>query len=508
MPDLFSEDIIDSKLIDISEREGKINILKSIQKAVKTVQNVATNIFKPQSSSVINVFNKHTQSIHSAIMAADAERARKAAEEQAKQNEKARLAAIEAERKRDEALKTTLENTYDQCMIQYQQSVAKNTDLQIKIIEQRQLIPPIDVIIKRLTNENTRLRNKDKSLTDNTLFLKNIVSGTETKDGYVKKIIKNQKDLESTILQEIVGESNIEGDIGDFYGEMTEEGNSIQVNEGFSNGGETTATPLTAKNIVYKSPSIKDQMVELNTYINRATYNVNIEKIRINRLESSLSNLKTLIEKKRAHITQLTRENKELKLKNNTTLDHLQYNRSLVFGNDEVDGYKDSEINQHIIKTQLENQPIGTPIDIDFANKTEGFINGSTSAYNEVTTQNRALENQISTVKNNHSIDNQLTINLLQRKKTVQFINKILIFIFIIVFVYSCFKIYQFPNMNKYTKIAIILIMFSIIFILHSIEYILLHAVPYFSALILGTPYNPKTYWNNPGIYDYLPILE
>ena len=88
MPDSFSEDIIDGKLIDISEREGKLNILKSIQKAAQTVK-----------TSVVNVFNKQTPSIHSTFMAADAERARKAAEEQAIQNEKARLAAIEAKKK-------------------------------------------------------------------------------------------------------------------------------------------------------------------------------------------------------------------------------------------------------------------------------------------------------------------------------------------------------------------------------------------------------------------------
>jgi hypothetical protein len=494
MPDSFSEDIIDGTLIDISEREGKINILKSIQKAVQTVKQSVVNVFKPQSPINVNIFDKQLQSIHSAFIAADAERARKAAEEQAKQNEKNRLAAIEAERIRDEALKATLGNTYNQLMIQYQQSIAKKKDLQIKIIEQRQLIPPINVEITKLTNENTRLKNKDKSLTDNTLFLKNLVSGTDTKDGYTKKIVENQKELDSIILQEIDIDSKIEEDIG----EITE-GFSINTNN---------ATPLTSANIVYKSSIIKYQIIELGTYINIATNNVDIEKKRINRLEIVLTNVKTLIEKKRAHISRLTRENKELKLKNNTTLDHLQYNRSLVFGNDEVDGYKDSEINQHIIKTQLENQPIGTPIDIDFANKTEGFINGATGAYNEVATQNRVLENQISTVKNNHSIDSQLTANLIQRKKTVQFINKILIFIFIIAFGYSCFRIYQFPNMNKYVKLAIILIMFLTIFILHSIEYILLHVVPYFSALILGTPYNSKTYWNKPGIYDYLPTSE
>ena len=165
-------------------------------------------------------------------------------------------------------------------------------------------------------------------------------------------------------------------------------------------------------------------------------------------------------------------------------------------------------IEQHNIQNTLETQPIATPIDIDFSNGKEGFIDESTAAYNDVFTQNRALENQITNVKNNHSIDNQLSINLIQRKQFVQLINKILIFIFIIAFSYCSFKVYKLPNIDKYTKIGILLFVFLTIFIIHSIEYILLHVVPYFSALILGTPYNPKTYWNKPGIYDYLPTLE
>ena len=546
MPESFSEDIIDGELIDISEREG----WKWFKKATQTVSRAVVNVFRPQVNAIANAFNDIGRQQREA--AAAAERARQAEEarkEQARRDEAARLAAIEAERIKNEATKKTLANTYDQTMIQYQQLVSKGQYLQVQISEQQyQIIPPLNAQIQQLTNENTRLRNKEKSLNDNTTFFKNTVSGRDGKDGYKQRIVKNQEDLESSILKEIninneehIDSSDIyiEGLTGDEYGDE----DTINVNEssekfrfararvrptfrptyrptyrpipnqgGFRGSIKppviNTDTPLKEVDIVYKSSDVKEQIIELNAYLARANAKVEIEKTKIAGLEVALSNLKRLVEKKRAHIVRLTNDNKALKIKNNYTLDDLQYNRSLIFGNKQVDGYKATEIEQRNIKKELINQPIATPIDIDFSNGKEGFIDESTAAYNNVFTQNSALENQITNVKNNHSIDNQLSKNLIQRKQVVQFINKILIFIFIIAFAYSCFKVYKLPNIDKYTKIGILLIVFLTIFIIHSIEYILLHAVPYFSALILGTPYNPKTYWNKPGIYDYLPTLE
>lgn len=543
MPESFSEDIIDGELIDISEREGGW-----FQNILKKVSNTIVNAVSPKANPIVNTVNDMSRQMREAAEATEraiaaAEQARRdaaARAEQAKRDEAARLAAIEAERIRNEETKKTLANTYNQTMIQYQQLVAKGQYIQVQISEhQYKIIPPLNAQIKILTDENTRLRTKEKSLNDNTTFFKNIVSGRDEKDGYKQTIVKNQQDIESTIFKEININTEENIDSADIYTEgLTgdKDEDILNVNESsekfrffkprsyrpikFNMPTQgaipiviNTDTPLKEVEIVYKSSDIKQKIIELNEYLARANAKVNIEKTKVAGLELALSKLQELVEKKRAHIVRLTRDNKQLKIKNNYTLDDLQYNRSLVFGNNKVDGYKDIEIKQHDIKTTLENQPIGTPIDLVFSNdkdshEQEGFINESAAGYNNVFTQNRALENQITNVKNTHSVDNQLAVNLIKRKQFVQLINKILIFIFIIAFAYSCFKVYTLPNIDKYTKIAIILLMFSTIFIIHSIEYILLHVVPYFSALILGTPYNPKTYWNKPGIYDYLPTLE
>jgi hypothetical protein len=508
MPESFSEDIIDGELIDISEREGGW-----FQNIVKKVSNAVVSVITPKSNPIVNTVNDVGRQIREAAEAtaravAAAEKAKREAEaraEQARRDAATRLAAIESERIRNEETKKTLANTYDQTMVQYQQLVAKGQYLQVQISEhQYKIIPPLNAQIKVLTDENTRLRTKEKSLNDNTTFFKNIVSGKDEKDGYKQTIVKNQQDIESTILKEININTEETIDSTDIYTEGLTGAIPAVIN---------TDTPLKEVEIVYKSSDIKQKIIELNEYLARANAKVNIEKTKVAGLELAVSKLKELVEKKRAHIVRLTRDNKQLKIKNNYTLDDLQYNRSLVFGNKKVDGYKDIEIKQHDIKTTLENQPISTPIDLDFSNdkdsdEKEGFISESAAGYNNVFTQNRALENQITNVKNSHSVDNQLAVNLIKRKQFIQLINKILIFLFIIAFAYSCFKVYKLPNIDKYTKIGILLVIFSTIFIIHSIEYILLQVVPYFSALILGTPYNPKTYWNKPGIYDYLPTFE
>jgi len=539
MPEYFSEDIIDGKLIDISEREGNWfkKVGQSIQTAVVNIFNqpakaVQQQVVNPVVNPVVNTFNDTGRNLREATEAAA--RAAAAAE-QAKRDAEARAAAIAAERARNEETKKTLANTYDQTMVQYQQLVSKGQYLQVQISEYRyKIIPQLNTEIKSLTDENTRLRNKEKSLDDNTTFFKNIVSGRNGKDGYKQKIVKNQQDIESSILKEINITAGDRIDSSDIYIEgLTGDKSSYTINTNKSSeqfqsfnyqtvsmsqlpkavtgggiGVINTDTPLKEVEIVYISSNINDQIIELNTYLDRANTKVNKEQTKVDEIDSALSNLKDLVEKKRAHIIQLPKDNKALKIKNNNTLDELQYNRSLVFGDNNVDGYKTTEITQHNILRELENQSFNTPIDIDFLNGKEGFINGSDTAYNTVFTQNLALENQITNVKNTHSVDNQLAVNLIQRKQFVQLINKILISIFIIVFLYSGFKLFKFPYFDKYTKIGIWIGIFLTIFILHSIEYILLHAVPYFSALILGTPYNPNVYWNKPGIYDYLPTVE
>jgi hypothetical protein len=207
----------------------------------------------------------------------------------------------------------------------------------------------------------------------------------------------------------------------------------------------------------------------------------------------------------------------------------LQYYRTLVLGNKEVDGYQKTVVKQQIKNDELIQQEIGKPI---LSNKTEGFSNlyeyyenlqedftnleneykilegyvdSTTSSYNAVFAENQAVKNQIDTTENEYSVDNQLSLNVLKKTNDLKYINFILICIFLIVYVYGCYKIYKIEGIHLAVKVVIMFVMFLTIFILHTIEYIIFNIFPYVSALIIGTPYNPPNYWKKPGIYDYLP---
>lgn len=536
MPERFSEDNIKGKIMNIPDyQEGFRWFWEDWGK-------------KEKSSN-----NNNNQQQAERQRQIEAERQRQAAINAERQRqieaERQRQAAIEAERQRNEAIKNSLKNTYNQTMIQYQQLVAQGNYLQINIIEQQQLIPPLDIKLNILLAENRRLKNKNISLNDNSLFFKNTVDGTSEKDGYIQKIEKNQKYLEDTIYQEVdSSQSNKDLEITPVVGGeldiqgFSRDGLSSQENsrsltldktpeettsefrkmkegiahdmEGFTNNSET---PINANSIVYTSSALPYQIIELNQYIDKSKRLVASEQQKVADFGKKLSDIKLLIKSKRDEIIRLPKENKKLQKTNNNILDDLQYNRSLVFGSEKVDGYNDTEINQHIITNKLINQPFGTPLDIKLYNNdnetpktdiTEGFISGSNAGYNAVYTENLALDNQITTVKNKHSIDDQLMKNILQRKSTTQFINKILIFIYVGVFLYTCFRLYRFPNINKYTKILIAIVIFSTISILHSIEYILLYTLPYMKSVLFGAPYKPPTYWSPPGKFDYLPTIE
>ena len=313
MPEYFSEDLLDGELIDISEREG--GFWDNLKKAVKTVSQSVVNIVnKPQANPILNPINDISKRIREAAEAASraaaaAEQARREAEaraEQARRDEASRLAAIEAERIKNEATKKTLENTYDQTMIQYQQLVSKGQYLQVQISEQQyQIIPPLNAQIKQLTDENTRLRRKEKSLNDNTTFFKNTVSGRDGKNGYKQKIVKNQQDLESSILKEIGITNETTRDTSDIYIEgLTGDGdedtmivnessekfrflkapvrpptpfrstpfkpalfNISNQNRGVNPPVIKTDTPIKAIEIVYISSDVKEQIIELNAYL-------------------------------------------------------------------------------------------------------------------------------------------------------------------------------------------------------------------------------------------------
>ena len=250
---------------------------------------------------------------------------------------------------------------------------------------------------------------------------------------------------------------------------------------------------------------------------------------RVQQLEQIIIDKDNTILKKNRHISFLTKENTRLRKKVNSLLDNLQYYRTLVLGNKEVDGYQKTVVKQQIKNDELIQQEIGKPI---LSNKTEGFSNlyeyyenlqedfidlqndykvlegyvdSTTSSYNAVFTENQAVKNKIDTTENEYSVDNQLSLNVLAKTNNLKYINFILICIFLIVYVYGCYKIYKIEGINVAIKVVIMFVMFLSIFILHMVEYILFNSLPYVSALVIGTPYNPPNYWRFPGIYDYLP---
>lgn len=250
---------------------------------------------------------------------------------------------------------------------------------------------------------------------------------------------------------------------------------------------------------------------------------------RIQQLDQIIIDKDRTILKKNRHIAFLTKENTRLRKKVNSLLDNLQYYRTLVLGNKEVDGYQKTVVKQQIKNDELIQQEIGKPI---LSNKTEGFSNlyeyyenlqedftnleneykilegyvdSTTSSYNAVFTENQAVKNQIDTTENEYSVDNQLSLNVLEKTNDLKYINFVLICIFLIVYVYGCYKIYKIEGINLAVKIVIMFVMFLTIFILHMVEYIIFTIFPYVSALVIGTPYNPPNYWRFPGIYDYLP---
>jgi membrane-associated HD superfamily phosphohydrolase len=225
---------------------------------------------------------------------------------------------------------------------------------------------------------------------------------------------------------------------------------------------------------------------------------------RISQLEGIIRNKDILIEKKTKHIKYLTNENTRLRKKVNSLLDNLQYFRSLVLGNDKVDGYKTTVVKQQIENETLRQQEIGSPIVSD-TNTKEGYINQSSATYNAVFSQNQTVKNQIEVNTNDYSVDNQLSSNIISKTMSLKKINLFLIAIFMCVFLYGVYKIYINKDQSIQTKVTIIVLMFLTIFILHSIEYIVMKGYPYISSLIIGLPYSQVNYWDSPGIYDYLP---
>jgi hypothetical protein len=59
--------------------------------------------------------------------------------------------------------------------------------------------------------------------------------------------------------------------------------------------------------------------------------------------------------------------------------------------------------------------------------------------------------------------------------------------------------------MDMFRKIAIGVVLFLTIFIIHLIEYILVNTVPFILAFLTRNTYTPSFVFSEPGKYDYFP---
>jgi len=275
---------------------------------------------------------------------------------------------------------------------------------------------------------------------------------------------------------------------------------------------------------------------------------------RVSQLENIIRDKDRLIDRKNKHIAFLTSENTRLRKKVNSLLDNLQYYKTSVLGTDQVDGYKTTVVKQQLKIDELLQQEIGKPItatkdgfeniyegfEYDFAKISgsgvaegyrknyglmsvestdydslknehiilEGFVDQQMTAYNAVFIENQTMQNHIDNTTNIYSINNQLTSNIIAKRNILEYVNFVLIILFFIVYLYGCYKVYTINGMENNVKIAICIVMLFIIFILHTIEYIIFTILPLFIAFLVKTPIRPYKYFNKPSIYDYIPKVS
>lgn len=373
---------------------------------------------------------------------------------------------------------------------QVKQLIARIQQLESIIVEKNFRIYGQNRYIAFLKEETTRLETKNKSLSDSLQYYKKLVLGTDEEDGYESKIVKQQIKYEELLKQEIGNPTPLVKNEG--FG---------QINEGFGGLDE-----------------------QINNLINR----VRQLNEQINRLETTIREKEEIIKNKNSYIASIKIETTRLQKTANSLLDELQYYRTLALGNNEVDGYQNTLVKQQLKYNKLDKLEIGNTLQ---SSNTEGFdlqyekyeykltnpiegqnkiIEGLTSdnaAFNAVFMENQAIKNQIDNNTNTYSISKQLASHIIAKTTTLKWVNRILIFIFLIVYAYACYKIYNIPEMDMFRKIAIGIFVFLTIFIIHLIEYILVYTIPFIIALFTGIQYNPSFIFSKPGKYDYFSNL-
>jgi hypothetical protein len=380
-------------------------------------------------------------------------------------------------------------------------------------------VEEINKQITYYTGENLRLRIKNNGIIDALESYKTLVSGSNKPDGYEITAIKQQinndnlrKGEFSMSKSDFVKEGYSSGPIIEPMAAGMSLGSILSSAVSNATSTATQTNPSSTPPSQNRENNLKE-ITRISTEIQNIQPEIAISQRELDELkkkddESQKKTNETLglKDKKTAHISYLMEENKRLKNKNNFLLDSLQYFRSTSLGNDKVAGYKDTTVKQQIESTVLKTQEIGNPIAIN-ANTKEGFITGTAATYNAVFTQNQALENQITNTKDRSTINDQITKTYIKKLEWLKLVNRVLLIFFLFAILFACYKISSIPNitMSIYKKVGIIMTLILSIFIIHSIEYVLFDYIPFFSALLLGTPYSEKKYWEKPSWRDYSP---
>ena len=506
MPERFQEYMNEEKIIEFTGKRKHVNIEPFGKQKLPGFGTIPTS-FDQAKASIGGIAMANPFDVIRSNMQEQAKKQKELMRELTKKQQE--LAKKQQELRELQSLLNDQTAKLNYSKMQYSQVTSIITQLDITIIQQNNIIEEKNKQINELTIENTRLRNKQKSMKDDYKSFESLILGNDKASGYMDLVVAQQKINDNVREQEFSSYSPEETGVKEGFlkgGNLTIPINNLtsQIND-TSNQIKNTSTQI--KSIESERQDMDRRVTELN---NKA-----------NELRKIIQDKEDLINKKTNHISYLMSENKKERNANNSILDNLLYYRSLLMGNTEVDGYKDIAVQQKIVNTTLKQQEIGSPIATDpqlsipipgpdeavdaETITTEGFVSGTGATYNAVVSQNQIIENQIQKVQDDSTINNQLIIDYSKKRETMKFIHQILIFIFFGVFVFGCYKLYAADKMNIYVKAIIGVAMFLSIFIIHLIEYILLYSLPFISSLFIGTPYTPSTYWKIPGLHDYIP---
>ena len=201
-------------------------------------------------------------------------------------------------------------------------------------------------------------------------------------------------------------------------------------------------------------------------------------------------------------VVKLTKDNNRLITKNNSLLDTVQYYRKNLFGSSSIVGsmlgYKDSTVKSNQEVDQLKHKEIGTtqspPPQKQGFKTMEGF-DSMDAAYKSVSTQNVALDNEISTKRNKYSVDDQLYMNMSRKRNNLIYVNSILMWVFYAVIIICSIYIAIDPTMSTEKKFVVFKLVWLFVVILEIAEYLLYYAGQYAKAFLTGVPYSFENYW-------------